>query len=772
MKKRILALLMAAMMTVSLAACGGQDETVTEQQQEFVYVPEYIQLENGEYDYINVDGMSRGVVLARASLYDADTGETSQTIIKYDAKEDKTEEIAVKLPKTEEENGDTYVDEYISAVTLDADLNPIVLVSSYVWDGESGTNTYKAYMLDAEGEITNTIPLDELQKASQDEYFYVSMILADDDNTLYVMLDQSVVALDMDGTILFTLDTEGWVQNAGNMPDGSVYVIYYGSGQGNELAVIDKASKAFGTKYELGNYSPSGFFSIEDDCVYFNDSSAVRSFDLETAQAEELFTWLSVDINGDYVNGVLYLDDNTFVSYYNDWSSDESGFVKLVKTESSLVKEKQPLKLAALTNSDVSKEEILAFNKSNDSYRLELKTYLDYNTMSDADWQNYEQFMSDAVTRMLNDITGSNAPDIIAVSASTMSIATLAKQGILEELTPYLEQRGYSEDDFLPGVVNSFKENGKLYTLPGRFSLLTMIANSAVVGEKQGWTLQEALEVLNNLPEGMEFMDSMTQTYFVQMCLTFGYDMYIDRENATCNFDSDEFKAVLELAKQFPEEYEYDEDKPSEPVLASAGEILTITHSISDLQDIQYGYAMFGDNDVTFIGFPGAAGNGTVLTESGSQYAICSKSEHKDAAAEFVLASIIKPYDPDDWNDWGMPTLKTEYEAYITSKTSVDYLKDENGELILDENGDPIPENGTSGIGWGDWEYTYHVCTQEEAEELTELIEGVESRYNYDSTLFSMISEEAEPFFKGQKTVDEAAAIIQNRISLYLSENS
>ncbi len=33
------------------------------------------------------------------------------------------------------------------------------------------------------------------------------------------------------------------------------------------------------------------------------------------------------------------------------------------------------------------------------------------------------------------------------------------------------------------------------------------------------------------------------------------------------------------------------------------------------------------------------------------------------------------------------------------------YMTDENGEQILDENGNPIPEGGTSSISYGDWEY-------------------------------------------------------------------
>ena len=155
----------------------------------------------------------------------------------------------------------------------------------------------------------------------------------------------------------------------GNMNDGSVYAVYYGQ-NGSEIGVIDKNAKAFGTKYELGNNNLNGFFNIaEDNMLYFSDSTSVRKLDLTTGKSEEVFQWLSVDMNGQYVDGVNYLDENTFFAHYRDWSSDEEGFVKLVKTDSSLVPEKTILTLAALSSDSNIQADVVAFNKANTEYR-------------------------------------------------------------------------------------------------------------------------------------------------------------------------------------------------------------------------------------------------------------------------------------------------------------------------------------------------------------------------------------------------------------------
>ena len=774
MKKKILALALSAVMAFSLMACGNGNGAVEKQTSEkaaFVYVPEYFNwdVEVSDNGYINTYGVVNGYMLGVNRHWNEETGESVQEILKYSIAEGTLEAIPYIAENP---------DEYINSVALQPDGNVAVCAEKYTWDeaAQSGSSAYRVLTLDGTGQITNTIDLSPIceEMTEQHDNFYINSLTVDAENVVYLGCEQEVIAVNPDGSKLFTVATDNWLQSMGIMPDGSAYAVYYGNEGGSKLSVLDKAAKGFGASYSLGNYNLNGFFSVtEDNMLYFNDSTSVRKMNLETGETEEVFQWLSVDINGQYVNGVNYIDEDTIFAYYRDWSTNEESFVKLVKTDSSLVKEKEILTLVSLTSDSRIQENVVAFNKANDAYRIEVKTYLDYSTMSDSDWENYEQFLSDATNRMVNDITGNNPPDIIALSSGSVSVATLANQGVLEELTPYLEKKGYSESDFVTGVVNSYKVDGKLYTLPGRFSIQTTMADSAIVGDKEGWTLQEALEVIQNLPEGMSFSEYDTQEYFIQKCLMYGYTSFVDEVNASCNFDSEEFKAILEMAKTFPKEYEWSEDTPSTPILLQSGEVLTIEAGISSLEDVQVCFAYFGDKTPTFIGYPGVGGNGALISAYGGNYAICSKSQYKDVAADFIVNLITEPYDPEDWNTWGFPTLKTELDVYIEEQTTVEYMKDENGELILDEDGNPIPENGGGGLGWGDWEYNYRPCTKEDADVLLKLMDGVEGVYvgSYNM-IYTMIMEEVEPFLNGQKTADDVAKVIQNRVSLYLIENS
>ena len=60
--------------------------------------------------------------------------------------------------------------------------------------------------------------------------------------------------------------------------------------------------------------------------------------------------------------------------------------------------------------------------------------------------------------------------------------------------------------------------------------------------------------------------------------------------------------------------------------------------------------------------------------------------------------------------------------------------------------------------------------TQEEVDQLVEMLKTFKNVVRYDDTLINIISEEAEPYFNGQKTAGEVAQIIQNRVQIYLRE--
>ena len=53
---------------------------------------------------------------------------------------------------------------------------------------------------------------------------------------------------------------------------------------------------------------------------------------------------------------------------------------------------------------------------------------------------------------------------------------------------------------------------------------------------------------------------------------------------------------------------------------------------------------------------------------------------------------------------------------------------------------------------------------------MCDLIDQTTSVFTFDESIMNIITEESAAYFAGSKTLDETAAMIQNRASLYVAE--
>ena len=89
------------------------------------------------------------------------------------------------------------------------------------------------------------------------------------------------------------------------------------------------------------------------------------------------------------------------------------------------------------------------------------------------------------------------------------------------------------------------------------------------------------------------------------------------------------------------------------------------------------------------------------------------------------------------------------------------------------EEGNKIESPKTT-WGWDDFEMEIMAATQEEIDAVKEIIASADKlsgNVGVNEQLTSIITEESEPFFKGQKSAADVAGIIQNRIQIYVNEN-
>ncbi|MBR6477038.1 MAG: extracellular solute-binding protein [Lachnospiraceae bacterium] len=783
-KKRLIVVGIALALALGLTACSNKNggdvknnakngSQTEELAPEFSYVAKTTEIPEGIDAYSVVGG--NGAVYGYVYDYENE----KKSIVKAPIANGEIGNLQDLVPLDEEAN--------ISKLSVDAAGNVYAVMDFYPEEPEDATeeelnnfwmnyeNEVKRNLVkfDANGQKVYEVDLAEIAKDA--DYFYPQYVTVDAQGRVYVLANgYGLLLFDENGNYVTKLDVEGnnsWISGMGLTKDGKVCVIstsYNDVSASCTLAEVDFDGKKIGEARKnvpalMGNtvITPG----IDGDLL-ISDGSSAYEYSIEKEEATKILTWIDLDIDGNSLSCIFQSEGQLFAitNNYNDGNAELSALSK-VKTE-DIVK-REILTFGCIYEDSSISRRIIDFNKSNEKYRIKMKTYMDVNNWSENSYQ-------DAITNFTNDILAGNCPDIIDLSNN--DIANLAKKGVLADLMPYLEKSTkIDKNDIFEKLLEVATFDGKLTYIPSGFSLHTLAGKTSIVGTKEGWTLSDLLALAKQYPNA-EILEYATRDSVLSMMMTLNKRAYVDTDNATCNFDCQEFKDLLTFAKQFPEEYDYENQKLT-PFKLRDNELILMDAYIYDFTEVQSTDAYFNGEPCTYIGYPTSdGGNGCALMPR-DMYGISEKSNFKDAAWAFI-ESMIADEATDSYMRFGFSSLKSVYAQQKADALKVEYVYDENGEIMKDENGNPIYEDNYGG-GWtmiGDdgetFDYNYKPVTQEEVDLVEKLLAGATAvDESMDDELTKIITEEAASFFKGDKSVDEVVSIIQNRVNLYLKEN-
>lgn len=175
---------------------------------------------------------------------------------------------------------------------------------------------------------------------------------------------------------------------------------------------------------------------------------------------------------------------------------------------------------------------------------------------------------------------------------------------------------------------------------------------------------------------------------------------------------------------------------------------------------MQWANAAFGE-DVNFIGYPTAENNGSCFEINGG-FAISTTCSDVEAAWSFIRNYLTVEHQTQDYM-YQFPTNKHSFDTLVERSMQTEYDTDP-------ETGEKIPRPTTS-VWYGmDDELLIYGMTQDELDIFMEIYENCHNFYSYEQEITQLISDEAASFFDGQKTAEEAAKLIQDRVSLYVME--
>lgn len=745
--KYVALILAFVMITLTLAGCRKSDDNTEDgTKPEFVYVPEYIQIDfglSGENMNISDTAATADSLYLIVSSWGEETG-SEYGLYKYNFTDGKTE----RLPLDMEEN------DYVSTMTAAPDGNLAAVISHNTYDmDENGeitnySQTLELRVISAEdGSIINS---QDITTLIGEENPYIRQFVVDGKGNYYFYnSDQNITIVDSNLQKTGDINNDDWINDMVVSKEGDVYISAYGE-NGFELKKVDPDSKSVGEKLEgvKSGWGNQHYYSGISKSILISDDE-VSLYDIASDSDEKLFVWLDVDVNNNYINNLGELSDGRIWAVYQDYDA-EGGKPEILivkKVSASEVTPKTEITYGTLALDWDIKRMIIEFNKNNEKYRIVVK---DYGT---EDYQTGR-------TQFNADITTGKCPDLIDLRSGNFTL--YANKGILENLYPYMEKSGLKKEDFLENVLAAYEVDGKLYAVISAFTISTTMAKQSVVGNINGWTLSEMLDFVEaNNPDNI-FNYGYRDSIFYY-CIYNNIDEFIDWETGKCSFNGDEFIRVLEFAAKFPDAESFNwSDQEGTYSKLKADKILLLQSDIHSTQSFQMYKGMFGE-EIAFVGYPNSERRGNLIQPAGGCLGISAKSKNKDGAWEFLQTIIGKEYQENMKDGWGFPIMKSALDKMFEEDMTPDYYEDENGEQV---------EAMKTSWGYDDFDIDIYAATQEEVDTIWEILKSADKTSgSVDEQLTSIITEEADPFFKGQKSAADVANIIQNRIQIYVNEN-
>lgn len=640
--------------------------------------------------------------------------------------------------------------------------------SRYSSDGSSDETISELIQLDAHGTLLRTItPVSDDASDNSDGWYYtISDIFSDDKGYVYTYDYQTLNVYGPDGTFICGKTGDELNGQVCQLSASEVGMTSVSADDKSVFRQLDPETKDWGRETPVSSDAWDLFPGNDVYAYFYTRNGSIYGERKDTGKTEKVVDWMSCDIDSSFIgsDSIAFLSDGRIAAVLSDYNrQDGSGqqqVVVLTRVDASSVKQKTELTLACFDLDYNLRSQIVKFNKNNSDYRIVVKAYSEFATEDD---------YTAGLTKLNTEIISGNVPDLMMTNQ--LPVAQYAAKGLLEDLWSYIDaDPEYSRDALMLQPINAVQTDGHLYQMPIDFGVVTAIGLNKIVGGYTSWTLADVNDALSKLPEGATvFNKYYTQAEMLQYCVAMNAANFMNWQDGTCNFDSDEFRALLEFVKPLPADYDWqsdDEDYESDYSRVRNGKQLLYPTSISDFDNLYYTFAAL-NNDAAFIGFPREDGSSGNCFTSQVSLAITTACKDKSAAWSFIRSTLSDDYQT---NMWSFPIVKSAFEAQAAKAMEQEYETDADGNQILDENGNPIPIS-TGGMSYGDEPMIeLYAVTQEQYDAVMDVINTTTSYLNYDTNVLDTISQEAAAYFSGDKTVEEVSKLIQNRVSLYMQE--
>ena len=428
------------------------------------------------------------------------------------------------------------------------------------------------------------------------------------------------------------------------------------------------------------------------------------------------------------------------------------------------------------------------FNAEDNGVRIEIKQFWD-----SLDENGMPIGMTDDIQKQIDfqvaqELINKDTIDIVGV----FSFADGAKYEIFKRKGGFVNLYTFMEND--PEVnrdtINSHildlcERDGKLYSIPTHYWANSMMGKSKYVGTKQNWTIDEFIDRWNAMPEGSTVNRSKTSEGIYYDVLRQNTSAFIDYVNCEVHFDDPDFRKMLEFCKQFPSNMGQKSDDDYNYKTPQLVDNLRLTGYqaaiVSDMDYSNYETRAYRlrDGSYTLVGYPTSDRSGAYLSGQGEVSIRSNISKEKQEAAwKFIREFYLEQYQTDSY------AKREEFTNPETGETIVQYSFID-GFPINNAARKKIAQNYLNGeyegsgneLSVGGKEITQLNELKPEQADI-DFIDGyIDSidRWEFPYTvrdLFWIVEEEVMTYLQDGQDIDTAIEHIQNRASIWISEQA
>lgn len=394
---------------------------------------------------------------------------------------------------------------------------------------------------------------------------------------------------------------------------------------------------------------------------------------------------------------------------------------------------------------------VCTYNETNPDYYIRLDD--SYSTYS----QDYDPTVDDLNALLLDqeaalsyqlmvDLMAGEGPDMI-LDASYYD--QLNSPDYLLDLTSYVET-----DGLFSNVIDAAKtSDGKLYHCPVTISINGIVVHKDdVPSDLKGFTFDEYADFVSAVCNGTDPM-YMEKTEFFTTCLSAMSDEFVT--DGKVDYNKDSFKQLAEYTKNSTMQAGYGEFRSimSEPLgnaefLYSCTLAMLLPRYEDDLSDVR------------IVGLPTSDGRGPQISMD-SSVAISAQTSEAEACAAFISTLLSEDIQTEygTYTD-GMPIRISSYEASSATlleryNTSVekDLSNYTSEELVMYNSNTKILDESV-------------------IDDFEAMIASCEDTASLDPAIEKIVYEEIQAYFADQKSIDDVIELINNRVSLYVSERN